>query len=48
MNIKNIRKLNIGVESEFTNSYAFGSGGGINFECDKVDDGSCELVLGVI
>ena len=29
-------------------AHAFGSGGAIHFECDKIDVGTCELVLGNI
>jgi len=43
--IKNVYKMKIFGDSALTNSYAFGSGGGINFICDVLDTGSCELVM---
>lgn len=49
MNIKNVRKMRIsGQDTLLSNSYAFRSGGGINFECDVLDRGDCTLDLGPI
>ena len=46
MFIRNIRKMKISSNSTvMSDSYAFGSGGDINYECDIIDVETCELEL---
>lgn len=47
--VKNVQKMEIkGKDTRIYKAYAFGSGGAINFECDRIDIGKCDLVLGNI
>jgi len=46
--IRNIRKMKITGETSIVQSYAFGSGGGINYECNAFDVDTCLLELGAI
>ena len=49
INIKNVRKMYLGGEKTLLNSsYAFRSGGGINFECDILDKSDCQLKIGPV
>jgi hypothetical protein len=49
INIRNVRRIKLdGERTLLYNSYAFHSGGGINFDCDNYDIDDCQLELGPI